>query len=122
MSLAGLIRRRGSRATVYRPTGGRNADGSATVTAWAAVQTDLPVLLEGLTDELAQRLFGTREVIRDRGFVLGLPDLRPGDGLVVTAGRRVGQRFRVEEPLAYDAGSRLAHLEVALVSTTETIP
>lgn len=122
VSVTALVRRRGSTATHYRGTENRNTDGSKGAMTWASVTSDVRVLLEPVTDVLAQKLWGGSRVIRDRGFVAGDAGVRPGDALVVTAGRRAGTVFRVEEVAEYDHGSRQAHLELALVTTTETVP
>ena len=119
MSLAGLIVRRGSIVTVYHALDTASADGGS-VRTYPTNTPDVRMLLEDLSDELLRRVFGQetkatlRALITDRGVVL-----LKGDGLVVTAGPHVGERFVVERQLINDAGAS-PHRELALAATTET--
>lgn len=122
MSIASLVQRKGSTVTLYAPTATTNPDGSAGKSAWAVLETDAKVVIQPITDELAQRVYGGKGVIRDRGFYTGVSALAPGHGLVVTAGHRTATRFRIEEVLDYQSSTRNAHRELALVETTEVIP
>jgi len=121
MSLKGRARVAGSRVTLARPTGGRATDGSGTVTSWAAVATDVPAALESLTDELVQKIYGADRTVKDRALI---PDLtlvvRPGDALIVTAGKRNGAKYRIEDARLNDSRVN-GHWDAALVSTDETI-
>ncbi len=122
MSLAGLIRTKGYRADVYRPTWASNPDGTRKVTTYGtALLSGVKVFLDGITDELVQTVFGGSEKVDTRGFMLGAPDVQDEDRLKLTSGAFSGRVFRVETRRP-QYGRASAHLELALVSTTETIP
>lgn len=120
MSLAGLLRHRGSLADVYRPTTADGAGGLVNVT-WpaAAVALGVRTLAEVIADELAQKLFGREAVVDLRAIVPLGTDLAKDDGLVFRSGAYVGQRFRVTGTVPSTVRARSQHLEVALERTTE---
>lgn len=121
MSLATLIATKGSTASVYRPTWGTNADGTGKVASYGtAVLEDLAILLDAVTPEMVQKLFGGNEVIDARGFVDGAPDIQIEDRLLMTAGGQTGTVFRVES--TFPQYHSVPHVELVLESTTETIP
>lgn len=121
MSLAGLIRTKGYWCDVYRPTWGRNADGTPKVTGYGtAVLSESKVFLDGITDELVQKVFGGSPLVDTRGFMEGAPDVRDEDRIKLTSGPLQGRVFRVEAQRP-QYGRRAPHLELALESTTETI-
>lgn len=124
MSLAGRAATKGSTLSVYRPTYGAAtaADGTRVVTSWTLVAQGVKGVLDVLTADLADKVFGQMDVVRTRTMLPIGTDILAGDGVVVTAGFRVGARFRASEPQLYDFRARSAHADVALESTTETIP
>ena len=122
MSIAATIQRIGSTASVYRPVAGSNADGSPAQSWNTSPVFSGPVLFQGLTADMSAKVYGAASQVRDEAFVAGLPDIRAGDGVVVTAGFRVGKRWRVEDVRALDFSSTNKHLEIGLVETTDTIP
>lgn len=121
MSLAGLIVRRGSVVTVYHGVDTRSTDASSART-YPTNTPGVRLLLEDLSDELLRRVFGAetkaslRALVTDRSVVL-----TKGDGVVVTAGPHVGERFTIEQRLINDAGAS-PHRELALAATTEDFP
>lgn len=121
MSLRGRALCHGSRVTIARPVGDRVSDGSGQVASWTTVGVSVPVVIESLTDELVQKVYGANRTVRDRMLV---PDLtltiRAGDGVIVTAGKRVGQVYRVEDARRNDQRAN-GHTDAALESTDETI-
>lgn len=122
VSLAGRIATRGSSVTVYRPQYGENTDRSRTITGYTVVSaTGLKMLLEPITDELVQKVFGGSELVTERGYLMPVTaDVKKDDRIKVEAGRRAGSRFVVDGARPNDSGSpRTAHLDLALVSTTE---
>jgi hypothetical protein len=122
VSLAGRIRTRGVRGNVYRPTIGANADGTRKVTSYGtAVLSGVRVLFDGITDEMVQKVFGGSPLVKTRGFMLGAPDVRDEDRFTPTGGAFAGRVFRVES-IRPQYGRHSAHFELALESTTETIP
>ena len=122
MSLRRFVLLRGSRVRVYSPTPNENADGSPAKPTWTLEKSDVPILFEPITAELAAKVFGAPESIRERGFTSQLEGIRAGWGLVVDSGRNSGSALRVEEVLAYDYQSRNAHEELGVVVATEAIP
>lgn len=120
--VAALIRRKGSTVSLYAPTPTDNADASPGQDTWTAVETGGRMWLQPMTDELAGRVWGTAAVVREQGFYAGTATLAPGQGVVVTAGRRTGSRFRIEALMDYDGSRAGAHQAVAVVQTDEAIP
>jgi hypothetical protein len=97
MSLAGMIMREGSTATVYHGLDTNAADASS-VRTYPTNTPDIRMLLEDVSDELLRRVFGqetkatVRALITDRGVVL-----LKGDIVVVTAGAvHAGERFKID--------------------------
>lgn len=124
MSLAGRAATKGSTLALYRPTYGAApaADGTRKVTAWTLVGSGIKGVLDVLTADLADKVFGQMDVARTRTMLPSGTDVVAGDGLLVTAGFQIGARFRVVEAQRYDFRARAAHVDVALESTTETFP
>lgn len=118
MSLAGTIRRRGSKVTVYHGLDTEAADQS-TVRTYPTNTPDVYVLLEDLTDEQRIRVFGAERqgsmkgLVTDRGVVL-----LEGDLVVVTEGTHVGETFRIVSKL-YQQNGTSPHTELLLAPTTE---
>lgn len=121
MSLAGRIRFHGSVATIYRPTWTRNNDGTDGISGYPTVAAGVRILLEPITDEVVQKVFGASSKVTERGWIDGLPDYRAEDRVKVTEGRRTGTVFRIEAVRPND-GRRGGHLELALEKTIEVIP
>jgi hypothetical protein len=120
MSAATLIRRKGSTVTFYRPTPVTNADGSPGLSTWTLLGTaGEKVWFQPVTNDLAGRIYGAEVEARERGFYAGALTLAPGDGILVTAGRHAGKRFRVEESLAYDGSASGGHQDMPVVETDE---
>ena len=122
MSLLSRARLRGTTVSIYRAPDALTGDGGRAAGTWALVAAEVPCLIERESDEWMQKRFGTPTIVKDRGFFPGGPDVRPGDGIVATAGRRAGDRWRVQGALALDARRRIQHVDVALEQTTEMIP
>lgn len=120
MSLKGVIRFRGRRCDVYRPTLVEGTGGLPTLT-WPTepVVRDGRVFLDVISDELAQRLFGRETRIDIRGTVLPTTAAVKDDGVVVREGEYAGVRFRVTGIAPQTARVGAAHLELALERTTE---
>jgi hypothetical protein len=91
------------------------------VASWTTVASDVAATIESETDELMQKVFGTPQLVKDRVYIPGTPDLQPGDAVVATSGKRSGEKWRVHAVLRLDQSGR-PHKEAALESTTETIP
>jgi hypothetical protein len=122
VSLAGHCARRGSVVTVYRSVEADTGDAGRKVASWTVIATGIACSIEGVSDQIMQKVFGTPPAVRDRALIPGLPDVKLMDALVVTAGKRLGAKWRVEDVRPFDHGARSAHLEVALVASVETIP
>lgn len=123
MSLAGRTATKGSTLRIYRPTYGAApaADGSRKVSSWTQVGSDVRGVLDVLTADLADKVFGQASVARTRTMLAPGTDIQAGDGVVVITGVQSGRRFRVVEAQRYDFRARSAHVDVALESTTEVI-
>lgn len=105
--------------TVYRGTDTRQADGS-TKRTWAAVATGVALILDDADAERIERDFGF-EVTADLRATADIgTDLRVGDGVTVTAGRHIGQRFLVEKRRIDPELPAQAYWALALVRTTES--
>jgi hypothetical protein len=124
VSLAGRAATKGSTLSLYRPTYGAAAagDGTRQVTSWTLLTSGLRGVLDVLTADLADKVFGQMDVARTRTLLPPGTDVVAGDALVVTAGFQLGARFRVTAVQRYDFRARSAHADVALESTTEAIP
>lgn len=120
MSLAGRAAVKGSTLAVYRPTyaAAPAADGTRVVSSWTLVALGVKGVLDALSVDLADKVFGQAEVARTRTMLPVGTDIAAGDGLVVTAGFDTGRRFRVVDVQRYPL-QRAAHADVALESTTE---
>jgi hypothetical protein len=118
MSLNARIQIHGSTVTVKRATKSQSAGGS-TNQSWAAVSglSDVKMLLNTPTPEIAQRIFGQETRVEVMAFVPNTYDVQPGDGIIVTAGWKSGTRFAVQAAPEFDQGRNHAHKELALVSS-----
>jgi hypothetical protein len=96
MSYAGVIRKRGSRATQKRSTESKDSVGQ-TSRAWTTLTNKLPVLIQELTNMKAQEMFGQETKATLRGDVEVGTDIELQDGLVVTKGHFADSNFRVVE-------------------------
>lgn len=119
MSLAARARTKGSRATWCRQTSQTETADGRREPVWVAQEADVSVLIEPITFDLAQKIFGAVEVVTDRGWVAGERAFQPGDAMVVTKGPRLGTKYRLVNALLYPGTLATAHAELALVSTTE---
>lgn len=111
MSIAGRNQVYGSTLTVYRPTEGDDA------VSWAAVSglTGFKMDLMPVTDEIRRNVFG--EDARVEVMALDhTSTIQKRDGVVVTAGKHAGERFRVASALQFHTFTQLG-----LVATTEAI-
>lgn len=124
MSLDGLAAQRGSTVTIYRiaQSEAQAADGSAVI-AWAAVAASVKIILEPIASAVAERLWGQETRATMRALVprpIASPRVR--DGIVVTAGRYSGSRYRVVASIVHELAPGSAHAEVGLELTPEAIP
>lgn len=109
-------------ASWYRPSGyTQTADGGQKVTSWTLQEAGIALELQPISDEWVQKIFGAPETVKDRALVPGTRVFLPKDALVVTSGFRVGAKYRVFGVLPYTRTLR-GHADLALESTTETIP
>jgi hypothetical protein len=122
MSVSTLISARGSTVSVYRPTAAENADGSPAKPSWSLVLSGTKMLFAPVSDQMRGRVYGAASDVRDEGYVAGQPDIRKGDGVVVTAGFRNATRWRVEETPTYDFNSDNKFVAAGLVLTAEVFP
>ena len=121
MSLAGLVRRQGSTATLYQATRTRSLGGSSNLT-FAAAATGVKVLLDAPDADVVQRVFGAGTRCDLRATVLKDVALTTDDtpqGFTITDGWRVGEHFDVEQIVDFDQNRAHAHYEVALVRRPE---
>ena len=117
MSLAGSIALRGSTATVYAALDTAQADGSSGRT-YPTNTPGVKVLLEDISAELLRRVFGAETKATLRAYAPLSATIRLDDGLTITAGAHVGERFRVAGRLEFRAGAS-PHAQLALEATTE---
>lgn len=80
--------------TVYRNTPAAQDDGS-TKPSWASVATAIALRMDDADATILDRDFGRETQSTVRGTAPIETDLRLGDGVIVTAGRHLGQRFFV---------------------------
>lgn len=116
MSLGGLLQTRGSRATLKRATKTKKPQGD-TALAWAAIGTDVAVLLHELSAGQAQRRFGRETTASAIAVFDPAQDVKGDDGVLVTSGPHAGTRWKVIAPR--DVEGR--HLEFGLERTTEAM-
>jgi hypothetical protein len=107
---------RGSTMTFYRPTQTPGTGGQTTI-SWVETLASVKLELHTLTDEVVRRVWGADTPVELVTFAGSNADIRPQDGVVVTAGTYSGTRYRVTKTKR----SR-KYLEVALNSTEEAIP
>ena len=120
MSLTGAIALRGSTVTVHHAVDTDQADGSSGRT-YPTNTPGVKVLLEDISDELVRRVFGPETTATRRGLVALSATIRDDDGIVVTAGKHTGERYRVAKRLEHREGPS-PHAELALEATTEAFP
>jgi len=122
VSLGGRAAVKGSRASWYRPSGyTQTADGGQKVTSWTLMGSDIALEIQPISDEWVQKIFGAPESVKDRGLVPGSNVFLPKDAIKVTAGFRSGNTYRVFG-VSGQARALRGHADLALESTTETIP
>src|SRR4051812_43715535 len=115
MSLAGMIMRAGSVATIYHGLDTVAADKSS-VRTYPTNTPAVGILVEDLSDELARRVFGAETKARCRGIVTdSTVVMNDGDGVTITSGPHAGDRFRIETKLLQQSGVS-PHRELALVA------
>lgn len=114
MSISGLLDTRGASARVRRAVQTHSGTG-ATMRTWEDAPTArVKVLLEELTAEKAQRLWGAESVARFRATIDADDDVQKYDVLVIEDGRFVGLQLRVEEdPRGSELGPQLKLLGLA---------
>ncbi len=118
MSIIGLITSRGSTVTIRRGTRTQQADGSFNA-SWSDTVTNGKALIESLSSDLAQKLWGQETKATRRAFVRIDTNVTPGDGLLVSVGAYSGERFRVIAVIPRHMGAASRYLELALELTTE---
>lgn len=116
MSVAGRNMVIGSTLTVYRSTKTAGTGGQTNV-SWAAVLTAVRWELHTLTAEMLEQVFGQGSQVELVAFEDDAATVLLNDGVVVTAGKHAGKKFRVHR-------TRLGrkYLEIGLKSTVEAIP
>lgn len=118
MSLAGMVRVRGSRCTVKGVTDGFAPDGSVRKTP-AIRSTNVPVLLTPVSQRSVQYEWG-QEV---RADFTGLCEVAAGvqqdDVLLVTAGNHLGRKFTVQRISPPQSLQGVAHNNLWLLTTGE---
>ena len=114
MSISGLLDTRGASARVRRAVQTQSGTG-ATMRTWEDAPTArVKVLLEELTAEKAQRIWGAESVARFRATIDADGDVQKYDVLVIEDGRFVGLQLRVEEdPRGSELGPQLKLLGLA---------
>ena len=86
--------------------------------AWADVAVGARMLIEPITNEISEKVWGQEKQAMARGLALRTVALALDDGVTVTAGDRVGERFRVVGLLPELLGGS-AHLECGLATAAE---
>ena len=119
MSLAGRIRTKGSTVSIYMPGYVEASDKSRSL-SWTLLTSNVSMLLDGVTGERAQTLFGEVQGIVAVGIYQG--DIAEEYGVVVTAGHRAGDRYRVAQINDFDHGRGVAHKELGLRRHKDPIP
>lgn len=123
MSLLGRAKVHGSVVDILRPTTARNNDGSGKILSTTYLAEDEPCLIESLSDDLVQKLYGAERVVKDRCL---LPNttvaLQAGDVVVVTAGKRVGRYYWTEKGLRLNDLRTNGHWDMPLVELKEAVP
>lgn len=119
MSAEGMVDVRGVRARVRRSVqdlGG--GSGGATKREWRdGPQPFIRILLEEVTAEKAQRIWGLETVATFRGTVRARADVKKLDGLIVSDGKFRNERFRVQEdPRGSELGPQLLVLGLQKVN------
>lgn len=104
---------------VRRAVQSQGTDGATKRTWQDAPVARVPMLLEELTAEKAQRLWGAESQARFRATIEAEADVVKYDGLVVEEGRFIGMHLRVEEdPRGGELGPQLKLLGLALTKET----
>lgn len=122
MSAAAMIRKQGSRVTVYRGTAIANADGNRAVgSPWTEAATGIPITIQNPTAEKVTQVFGAEFLIDAEGYAD--PDaIAEDDRLTVTAGPYAGQRYAVLTRIPHRMTARVSHDQLGLQVTTEVFP
>lgn len=109
---------RAETVTVYRGTDARQSDGS-TKRTWASFATGVQLLVDDADAEYLYRTFGVEVDAELRATADIGTDVRLGDGVTVTAGRHIGQRFLVKARRIDPTLPAQAYWAIALKRTTE---
>lgn len=118
MNPTGLINRAGSTVTVRKPDRStQNADQTVNTT-WSDRATGIKVAIQPLGERLRVKLFGAEAEASFVGFAAAGAQIQEGDGLIVTAGYRAGDHFRVVD--LSDPNQGPAHVQLALELTPES--
>lgn len=121
MSLVSMIRRQGTRASVYRGTKRTALNGSTAYGApWVLVAT-LRLNLQQASAEHTEKAFASVEVLSAVAYAEPRA-VAVDDRLLVTSGPFAGNRYWVADLLQQRQGTRHDHDQVALTSTTEAFP
>jgi len=112
-----LIRRKGSPVTVRRKAESRAAGDNSAVLSWSTVADDVKVFLQPASARLLQQAFGRELEAEFVGFAESTTPVQTGDGLIVTAGYRAGDRLTVVQMVDPDQGPR--HKVLALTTARE---
>lgn len=117
MSLAGRIDIDGSRCRVRRAT--QTVGATGTTRTWADTARKVKLLLEEITAEKAQRLWGLESQATIRATGKASADLKKLDGLIVETGKFKGMHCQVvEDPRGSQLGTQLVIF--GLLQTKET--
>ena len=114
-----MIRRQGTRATVYRGTPATAADGNRYLGApWAVRASEVPVNIQEPNADRVAMVWGTDFPIEAVAFAA--PDaVAEEDRLDITAGPFTGEKFAVTGRIRHRQRSSNDHDELALQSTSE---
>lgn len=114
-----MIRRQGTRVTVYRGTPATAADGNRYLGApWAVRAEDLHVNIQEPTAERVATVWGTDFPIDAVAFA-SAGVMAEEDRLDITAGPFVGEKYAVTKVIRHRMRSSNDHDELALQSTSE---
>src|SRR6185503_8269668 len=96
MSALGLIMARGTPCTIKRATETKATDRS-TIKTWATVGLSVKLLVQELTAQQSQEIWGVDTIARFRVMVDPSVDIQLSDGILPESGDLEGQHFTVEE-------------------------
>lgn len=120
MSLLGLIQVRGDTVQVKRATPSKGTGGT-TQRTWKEHIESAKVLIESITSDRAQRIWGSEVQANFAGWCDPSLDILMNDGLIVTKSKKfIGRRFRVVAVSDSALGPERKALGLVQVATTET--